>query len=138
MRVWIHWVQGAWVVTPDGMSPVIESTERIVLRDVTFVIDPIGIGISRRTGKAKTHAWAIGERVEWTPDPSLTQIVWHPLAYRPRSGDDHFTIRGGGPLEGVQYLEATLNANGKPIARVSGPRYGETERRRVQQYGGIR
>jgi hypothetical protein len=135
-EVWLHWA-GLWILTPDGLGPVLHRAERIVLQTVRFVIDPVGLELTRERGKRKTHAWAIGEQVDWTPDPALAQIAWHPLDYRPRSGDDHFTIRGGGPLEGADFLEAEL-LNGNPIARVSGPRYGKTERRRVQQYGGRR
>ena len=134
--VWLHWA-GLWILTPDGLGPVLAREKRIVLRDVRFVIDPLGFSISRQTGKRKTHAWAVGEQVDWTPNPEIAQVAWHPIAYRPRSGDDHFTIRGGGALEGAQYLVADHEGT-EPIASVSGPHYGDTERRRVQQYGGVR
>lgn len=143
-ETWIHWSQGAWLVTSDGIT-LIDKAPRVVLRDVRFVIDPVGLEISRATRKAKTHAWAIGEAVDWTPDLTITQIAWHPLTYRPRHGDDHFGILSVGgdelaTLEGAKFLEAELDADDgwSPIARISGPLFGETERRRVQQYGGRR
>lgn len=143
-EVWIHWSQGAWLVTSDGLE-LIDKARRVVLRDVRFVIDPVGLEISRTTGKAKTHAWAVGEVVDWTPNLTLTQLAWHPLTYRPRRGDDHFGIlnlESGelATLEGVKFLEAELDADDgwSPIARISEPRFGDTERRRVQQYGGRR
>ena len=130
--VWIHWNAGLWLLTTDGLE-LLEKVPRVVLRDVRFVIDPVGLELTRASGKRKTHAWAIGERVDWTPNPAIAQLAWHPLAYRPRSGDDHFAIRGGGPLEGADFLEADGET-----AQVAGPRYGPTEHRRVQQYGGTR
>ena len=141
--VYLHWAR-LWILTPDGLSPVLARVERVVLRDVRFVIDPVGLAISRNTGKRKTHAWAIGERVDWTPNPELAQLAWHPLVYRPRRGDDHFGIPEGHeswevvPISGADYLEAGHERDGSPVARIAGLRFGPTERRRVQQYGGRR
>lgn len=133
-EVWIHWSQGLWLVTTDGMD-LIEKVPRVVLRGVRFVIDPVGLKISRETGKRKTHAWAAGEPVEWTPDPTLTQLAWHPLDYRPRRGDESFHL-GGQAVFGAKYLEAFLIDGWDATALIAGPYFGETERRQVQQYGG--
>ena len=141
--VYLHWA-GLWILTPDGLGPVLESSQRVVLRDVRFVIDPVGLAISRNTGKRKTHAWAFGERVEieegepWNPE----RLVWFELTYRPRRGDDHFglrTERSFWSLKGAGFLDADLKPDGwTPFARVLLPVYGETERRQVQHYGGRR
>lgn len=135
--VYLHWAR-LWILTPDGLSPVLAREERVVLRDVRFVIDPVGLAISRNTGKRKTHAWAIGTPIAWeAADVNAEGLAWLELAYRPRSGDDHFTVRGAGPLEGADYLDADHD-RGQAVARIAGPRFGETERRQVQQYGGRR
>ena len=147
-EVWIHWSQGLWLVTTDGMD-LIEKTPRVLLRDVHLVIDPLGLEISRETGKRKTHAWAVGHRVLWGSgiderDPMVwAALEWQPLVYRPRRGDDHFGIPAGNEswdvvtISGALYLDADLERDcWTGAARIAGPRFGETERRHVQQYGG--
>lgn len=148
-RVYIHWVAGTWAVTADGIA-LLDKAPRVLLRDVAFVIDPVGIELSRARGKRKTHAWAVGERIRWDSevderDPVVfASLLWHPVTYRPREGDEHFGVLevGGAKLhtlEGAEYLDADLERDRYTgTARISGPRYGLTERRKVQQYGGIR
>lgn len=145
--VWIHWSQGFWLVTRDGMD-LIEKAPRVLLRDVRLVIDPLGLEISRETGKRKTHAWAVGHRVLWGSgiderDPLVwAALEWQPLVYRPRRGDDHFGVLAADELvaiSGADYLDADLERDRwSGTARIAGPRFGETDRRRVQQYGGRR
>ena len=138
--VWIHWNAGLWLLTSDGLE-LLEKVPRVVLRDVRFVIDPVGLELSREQDKRKTHAWAIGEPIAWrSSDVNSDGLVWHPLIYWPRRGHDHFSIHPPDVdetfhawLEGADFLEADGET-----AQVAGPRYGPTERRRVQQYGGTR
>lgn len=151
--VWLHWA-GLWILTPDGLSPVLHRAERILLREVRFVIDPVGLELTRERGKRKTHAWAVGEHVRWDSELDEREpmvwgrLRWQSLIYRPRRGDDHFQIEDDGPrdqdgtrrrwwLEGADYLDAD-HEGGVGVARIAGPRFGDTERRRVQQYGGRR
>lgn len=146
--VWIHWNAGLWLLTSDGLE-LLEKVPRVVLRDVRFVIDPVGLELSRAQGKRKTHAWAIGEPIAWrSSDVNSDGLVWYPLIYWPRHGHDHFAIRDEiGTGEGIDVVDGTfhawlkgadfLEADGE-TAQVAGPRYGPTEHRRVQQYGGTR
>lgn len=142
-RVYIHWVAGTWAVTADGIA-LLDKAPRVLLRDVAFVIDPVGLGLSRARGKRKTHAWAVGERIAEDELVLLELRLWHPVTYRPREGDEHFGVLevGGAKLHtlrGAEYLDADLERDRfTGTARISGPRYGLTERRKVQQYGGIR
>ena len=138
-RVWIHWNAGAWLLTSDGMNRL-DAVPRIVLRDVRFVIDPVGLALTWASGKRKTHAWAVGEAVCWKADDLNAEgLVWLELAYKPRHGHENFAIRGGGSLEGADFLDADLEIDCyTATARIAGPRYGSTEHRRVQQYGGMR
>lgn len=150
-EVWIHWSQGQWLVTSDGMD-LIEKSARVILRDVRFVIDPLGLQLSRARGRRKTHAWAVGERIRWDSEVDerepmvFGRLEWFLLRYLPRHGDDHFSVESDAAptgiytLQGADYLDADLDANDRwsSVARIAGPRFGETERLRVQQYGGVR
>lgn len=146
-EAWLHWA-GLWILTPDGVSPVLHRAERILLQNVRFVIDPVGLELTRERGKRKTHAWAVGEHVRWDSevderDPMVWgALEWHPLTYRPRRGDEHFGVLLADklvPISGALYLDADLGGDvATATARISGPRVGHTERRRVQQYGGRR
>ena len=145
--VWLHWA-GLWILTPDGLSPVLHRAERILLREVRFVIDPVGLELTRERGKRKTHAWAVGEHVRWDSEVDEREpmvwgaLEWQPLTYRPRRGDEHFGVLVAdelNPITGADYLDADLGRDpATATARISGPQWGETERRRVQQYGGRR
>ena len=131
--VWIHWAGGKWCVTHDAIN-LIEKVDEIALREVRFVVDPLGLQLARQRGKRKSHAWAVGEHVA---RPMLYGPMM-PLEYHPRLSDQ-FTV-GGEPVTGAAYLLATLLPpdNWLGIAAVSDPRFGPTEQRRVQQYGGTR
>lgn len=144
--VFVHWAPGGlWIVTRDAME-LVERVPRVILKDVRFVIDPVGIELSRKSGKRKTHAWAVGERIRWDSDVDerdplvFGELVWHLLTYRPRRGDDHFGVLEDGELTalaGADYMDADLEAD-HCVARIAGPQWGATERRYVQQYGGVR
>lgn len=129
--VWIHWAQGKWLVTDDGMN-LIDKVDTVTLRDVSFVVDPVGWQISKRRGVRKSHAWAVGQRC----DPSVVYGEPEPLGYHPTESNQ-FKVDGV-PVAGAAFMVAMLLDKWYPVAAVKGPRYGATEQRRVQQYGGIR
>ncbi len=131
--VWIHHATGVWYVTRDGIE-LIERAQEVALKNVRFVIDPVGIERVRERGKKSTCAWAIGERID-PNDPALRGEIW-PLTFRPAI-HDHFFVNGAS-ISGVGYLYVTLGLEGEPRAAIMLPQYGDTERRKVQQYGRIR
>lgn len=131
--VWIHWATGFWYVTNDGMH-VVEKVQEVALVDVRFVIDPVGLDRMRARGKRSTCAWAIGARFDPgapVPDGGLLSLKFFPGV------DDHFFSLGG-RVSGCGYLYATIGLDGQARTAIMAPVYGDTERRRVQQYGGVR
>ncbi len=128
-EVWIHWTMGNWYMTKDGIA-LIGFAPEVTLKDVRFVIDPEGIERMRVRGKRSTCAWAVGERIDNEPVPDGEILM---IGFRP-AFDDHFHV-GGVNVSGCEYLYATLTPEGRSKAACMGPRYGETERRKVQQYG---
>lgn len=132
--VWIHHATGVWYVTRDGIE-LIERTQEVALRHVRFVIDPVGIERARARGKKSTCAWAIGQRVDVQFGGFGLNPI-HRIQFLP-ARDDHFQVLGA-RVSGCGYLYATLGLDGEPRAACAMPHYGNTERRNVQQYGGIR
>ena len=131
--VWIHHATGVWYVTRDGMS-LIERAQEVAMRHVRFVIDPVGIERARARGKKSTCAWAVGERIDPSapvPGGGLLSLKFSPAIH------DHFQVNGA-RISGCGYLYVTLGLEGEPRATIMLPEYGDTERRKVQQYGGIR
>lgn len=133
-EVWIHWAGGLWMLTSDGIN-LVDKAPRVLLRDVRFVIDPVGVEIARNRKKRKTHAWAVGTRADL--EELATTRVWLAVNYHPLQGDDNFHLMGAS-LSGADWLDAFLTVDQFGAANIVGPRYGETEHRRVQQYGGRR
>lgn len=132
--VWIHWAKGFWYVTKDGMD-VVDKVQEVALVDVRFVIDPVGLDRMRARGKRSTCAWAIGQRTDPSWDvPRQGEI--QRLDFLP-ARDDHFYVLGG-RVSGCRYLYATIGLDGVSRTACLFPEYGDTERRRVQQYGGVR
>ena len=132
-EVWIHHATGVWYVTRDGIA-LIERAQEVAMRRVRFVIDPVGIERARARGKKSTCAWAIGERMDpkdYVPRGGMFSLKFGPAIH------DHFEANGA-RISGCGYLYVTLGLEGEPRAALMHPEYGDTERRKVQQYGRAR
>ena len=134
-RVWIHYhTAGFYYLTPDGLHEI-ERARVVVLRDVEFIIDPLGQEGAKRREKITTHAWAVGDRV--LIDESFDEAQLQKLHYDWRSDDEFSVTFEGTKLEirGAEELIADVGPENKCIAWVVNPILGQAERRRVQQYG---
>lgn len=132
--VWIHHATGVWYVTRDGIE-LIERTHEVALKNVRFVIDPVGIERARSREKKSTCAWAVGERL--SPQYEIVgSRDFHRVEFEP-ARHDHFQVNGA-RVSGCAYLYALLGTEGEARTGCVQPEYGDTERRKVQQYGRIR
>lgn len=131
-EVWIHWNAGEWLVTSDGLH-LLEKARELALAHVRFVIDPVGLELMRERRRRTTCAWAIGQRVDPRFEVRFGGAI-HRIEFLP-ARDDHFQVLGA-RVSGCRYLYATLGLDGEPRAACMTPHYGDTERRKVQQYGG--
>ena len=132
-EVWLHHLRGDgiafWYVTRDGLSGP-RRVREMAVRDVRFVIDPVGQERARRRRRPTTHAWAIGTPFMASGQPEGVVRVRYQW-WR----SDHFTMEDR-PVRGCWQLFVGCEEDGTALAYGAGPIFGDTERRNVQQYGG--
>ena len=112
--VWLHHSGTFWYVTDDGLHAV-DRVEAIVLREVRFIIDPVGQERGRRLRRKVTHAWAVGERC----DGPVERGGILPLSYQ-WWRSDNFTI-GPARLARAKSLAGDSNGSNDSPDQVQNP-----------------
>ena len=130
-EVWLHHNPGFWYVTRDGMNDP-ECVKEIWLRDVRFVIDPVGEERARQASRRVTYAWARGIRIAPRDDDFGLSCG---IALDPHSGFIAAELFDKPEVLGAVFGHFSLAPDLSGLCNLWLWEKGRAERRRVQQYG---